>query len=126
VQVLNWCAQGFRLSELFGGLVNGEGYNMSDTELMAAAGRLEAASQRTGKKRPTGFVAVCQCGKAVGAIDLERSDRADTSRLLGKWLMDGCVVYPQLTSTWAAHIEPCACSDPPNAELSRPAGHEEV
>lgn len=64
------------------------------------------------KRKPTGFVAVCQCGKAVGAIDLERSERADASRLLGRWLMDGCTVHPQFTSTWAAHIAPCECDDP--------------
>lgn len=65
------------------------------------------------KKKPTGFVAVCQCGKAVGAIDLERSERADATLLLGRWLMDGCTVHPQFTGTWAAHIAPCECDADP-------------
>jgi hypothetical protein len=70
------------------------------------------------KKKPTGFVAVCQCGVAVGALDLERSELSDVSRLLGKWLMDGCVVHPQFTHTWAARLEPCKCGQQPNTPIS--------
>jgi hypothetical protein len=113
---------------MFGGLVNGEGYSMLKAKHIDGALRQEAMQERAawaasnepagrapkGKRTPTGFVAVCQCGKAVGALDLERSDRGDASRLLGTWLMAGCTVHPQFTYRWAACVEPCACSDPPN------------
>jgi hypothetical protein len=66
------------------------------------------------KKKPTGFVAICQCGVAVGALDLVMSDRRDVARLLGAWLMDGCVVHPQFGGGWAAYLEPCKCGQQPN------------
>lgn len=65
-------------------------------------------------RRPTGFVATCQCGRDVGALDLERSPREDTARLLGQWLMRGCTVTPRFTGTWSAQIEPCECKEPTN------------
>jgi hypothetical protein len=77
-------------------------------------------------RKPTGFVAVCQCGVAIGALDLERSERGDVSRLLGKWLMDGCVVHPQFTNTWAARLEPCKCDQQPNTNGNRPAPEGET
>ena len=81
-------------------------------------------AQRLGKrperKQPTGFVATCQCGLEVGALDLERSDRVDVARLLGQWLMHGCTVTPRFTGTWSAQIEMCECGKPPNVEANRP------
>ncbi|EIU1490842.1 hypothetical protein ACTVD7_005554 [Pseudomonas aeruginosa] len=65
------------------------------------------------KRRPTGFVATCQCGVAVGAMDINRTERADAGRLLGKWLYDGCTVEPRFAGTWSAEIGPCKC---PKAE----------
>ena len=38
------------------------------------------------KRRPTGFVATCQCGVAIGAMDINRTERADAGRLLA----NGC------------------------------------
>lgn len=61
------------------------------------------------KKKPTGFVAVCQCGKTVGAIDVEATPQKDAASLLGRWLMNGCTVSPRFTGTWSAQIEPCEC-----------------
>lgn len=62
-------------------------------------------------KRPhvTGWVATCRCGVTVGAIDRERSLSADTSRILGRWLADGCTIEPRFTGSWRATIEPCRC-----------------
>jgi len=67
------------------------------------------------RKRPTGFVATCQCGKEVGALDVERAGREDTARLLGMWLMQGCTVAPRFTANWSASIEMCECGKTPNA-----------
>lgn len=61
------------------------------------------------KRKPTGFVAVCQCTVTTGALDLKRTDHADVSRLLGKWLADGCT----FDGTWEAQIQRCQCADNP-------------
>lgn len=66
------------------------------------------------KRRPTGFVAKCQCGKNVGAMDLERMDRKDASAMLGRWLSDGCTVEPRFAGSWSATIEACDCSTAPD------------
>lgn len=63
--------------------------------------------------KPTGFVAKCQCGVSVGAMDYERTDRKEASRLLGKWLMDGCTIEPRFTGKWSEHIEACKCKEQP-------------
>jgi hypothetical protein len=60
--------------------------------------------------KPTGFVATCQCGKNVAALDLDRTMLKDASRLLGEWLMRGCTVTPRFTHTWTALIESCECA----------------
>lgn len=61
------------------------------------------------KRKPTGFVAVCQCGVAVGALDATRTDNKDMGRIMGKWLSDGCTVSPRFEGTWLAEIKPCQC-----------------
>lgn len=62
------------------------------------------------KRKPTGFVAVCQCGVTVGAMDAKRTDHKEAGRLLGRWLSAGCTVIPQFEGTWSAHIEACKCT----------------
>lgn len=64
------------------------------------------------KKNPTGFVAVCQCGVIVGAIDMERSDRKEAGQLLGRWLHDGYTVEPRFDDTWSTSIKSCRCHNP--------------
>ena len=61
------------------------------------------------KKKPRGFVATCQCGRVVGAMDYDRTDRAEAGKLLGKWLADGCTVAPKFTGSWSVHVEACDC-----------------
>ena len=61
------------------------------------------------KRRPTGFIAVCQCSQTVGALDARRTDNKEAGRLLGRWLADGCAVIPQFDGTWVAEIRPCQC-----------------
>ncbi|MCY1544975.1 hypothetical protein D9M68_808900 [compost metagenome] len=61
------------------------------------------------KRRPTGYVATCQCGVVIGAMDINRTDRADAGKLLGRRLFDGCTVEPRFAGTWVAEIGPCRC-----------------
>lgn len=62
------------------------------------------------KRKPTGFVAICQCSKIIGALDATRTQPGEAGKILGKWLFDGCTVMPHFTTEWAAGIEPCACT----------------
>lgn len=62
------------------------------------------------KRKPTGFVATCQCGAVVGALDYERTERHEAAKRLGQWLEDGCTIEPRFTSTWRATVEACSCS----------------
>ena len=78
----------------------------------------QGQAQRPKRKTPTGFVATCQCGKTVGAMDYTRTDRAEAGKLLGQWLTLGCTVMPRFTGTWSAHMERCECGETPNAELT--------
>lgn len=61
------------------------------------------------KKKPTGFVAICQCGKTIGAMDYTRTDRKDAGKLLGEWLADGCKIEPRFKGTWNEKIATCEC-----------------
>jgi hypothetical protein len=61
------------------------------------------------KAKPSGFIATCQCGSVVGAMDYERTDRKDAARMLGEWLMAGCTVTPQLRHNWSVTVESCRC-----------------
>ncbi|MFG5072154.1 hypothetical protein [Vibrio cholerae] len=63
------------------------------------------------KYKPNGYVAVCQCGVTVGAIDLNRTDRKESGRILGRWIADGCELKPQFAGTWQANISSCQCED---------------
>jgi len=61
------------------------------------------------KKKPTGFVAICQCGAIVGALDYIRTDRKDAGKILGEWIADGCTVEPRFTGQWCERITSCKC-----------------
>jgi hypothetical protein len=63
------------------------------------------------KLKPSGFVAVCQCGVTVGAMDYERTDRREAGKILGEWLLDGCTVSPRFSGTWSETIKPCQCGE---------------
>ena len=65
------------------------------------------------KRKPTGFVAICQCGLIVGAIDITRTPNKEAGQILGKWLHDGCTVDPRFEGTWDAHVMPCRCRKQP-------------
>lgn len=61
------------------------------------------------KKKPTGFVAICQCGEIIGAMDYIRTNRKDAGKLLGKWLSDGCTIEPKFEGEWSAKVTMCKC-----------------
>lgn len=61
------------------------------------------------KQKPTGFIAICQCGEIVGAIDYQRADRKEAGLLLGKWLHHGCKIEPQFKGTWNVKVTSCIC-----------------
>jgi len=61
------------------------------------------------KSKPSGFIAICQCGKTVGAMDYKRTDTKDAGAILGKWIADGCNIISKFGGTWSATIENCEC-----------------
>lgn len=62
------------------------------------------------RRKPSGFIARCQCGEIVGALDAERMNRADVGKMLGDWLMRGETVEPRFGGTWREHVSECKCS----------------
>jgi len=61
------------------------------------------------KKKPTGFIAHCQCGEVIGALDYDRTDRKEAGRIMGEWLADGCAIYPKFDSNWSIVVSRCRC-----------------
>jgi len=61
------------------------------------------------KKKPSGFIAHCQCGEVIGTLDYERSERSDAEKILSKWLSDGCAIYPKFDSNWSIVVSRCRC-----------------
>lgn len=61
------------------------------------------------KKKPSGYIATCQCGLVVGVIDLHRTDRTEAGRLLGQWVSDGCALTPRFGGEWSTTVFPCNC-----------------
>lgn len=63
------------------------------------------------KEIPNGFIAICRCGKVVGAMDFNRTDRKEAGEVLGEWLFAGCKVEPRFNAVWSANVELCSCDD---------------
>lgn len=63
------------------------------------------------RRKPTGFLATCQCGVVIGAMDYQRTERRDAGKLLGEWLAHGCTVSPQFSGTWSVNVAACRCSE---------------
>jgi hypothetical protein len=61
------------------------------------------------KKKPSGFVAICQCGEKIGSMDYNRTDRIEAGKILGGWLADGCTIEPRFESSWTEIITQCKC-----------------
>lgn len=60
-------------------------------------------------RTPTGFVAKCQCGATVAALDALRTPHSAKVTYLLSWLADGWTVEPRFSGTWSAQVEPCRC-----------------
>lgn len=58
-------------------------------------------------KKPTGYVATCQHGIVIGAIDLERTDRKEGGKILGAWIGKGCTLEPRFTGSWSVSVKSC-------------------
>lgn len=63
------------------------------------------------KKKPTGFVAECQCGLIIGALDYTRTNRNDAGKIIGKWIHDGCKIIPKFDASWQVTCNVCACDN---------------
>jgi len=61
------------------------------------------------KQKPKGFIATCQCGRVVGAMDYENTDRKEAGKLLGLWISEGCSIQPKFDLCWEVTVKPCAC-----------------
>ncbi len=61
------------------------------------------------KRKPNGYIAQCQCSEIIGAIDLNRTERKDSGKILGKWIADGCTLIPKFESTWQVTVTSCKC-----------------
>lgn len=61
------------------------------------------------KRKPTGFVARCQCGSYVGAIDIDRTERKEAGKIMGQWLANGCDVLSRFGGAWTEQIQSCKC-----------------
>lgn len=62
-----------------------------------------------GNLKPTGYVATCQCGRVVGAIDLQRTEKKEAGKILGVWIGAGCTLEPRFQASWSVTVQPCAC-----------------
>ncbi len=60
------------------------------------------------KTNPIGYVARCQCGAILGAMDYTRTPRDEAGKMLGSWLHEGLTIEPRW-GTWSATIAPCTC-----------------
>lgn len=60
------------------------------------------------KRKPSGFIAICQCGVVVGALDINRTSHDEAGKLIGAWLSNGCTIRPQF-GEWTVQIEMCQC-----------------
>ncbi len=68
------------------------------------------------KRKPTGYIATCQCDETIGGIDLTRTPRKEAGRILGQWVADGCTLTPRFNETWSIGLEVCKCSQPTEDE----------
>ena len=57
---------------------------------------------------PEAWIAICQCGQTIGAVDRLRSATPEVSDALTSWLHRGCVIEPRWGS-FRAIISPCTC-----------------
>lgn len=79
------------------------------TTEQASANQGSEASDQPIVRRPSGFVAKCQCGRYTGAVDSVRTDRAELAKTLGEWLFSGKAVEPMFEGEWSKQLSSCRC-----------------
>lgn len=62
-------------------------------------------------KTPTGFVAICRCGRIVGALSYGRTNRSEAGEILGQWLNNGYTVELRFDDAWSVAIQACTCEE---------------
>ncbi len=61
------------------------------------------------RRAPTGYVATCQCGGVIGAIDIIRASKELVGKTMGSWVARGCTLTPRFESTWEHQLTGCTC-----------------
>jgi len=72
------------------------------------------------RPKPTGFIAVCQCGAIRGALDYDRTDRKEAGQIMGRWLHNAYTVKPMFGSSWSAKMDICRCGLESQSEARSP------
>lgn len=62
--------------------------------------------------RPIVLLRLCRCGHLTGAIDLERTDRAEAAQILGEWIVSGSTIVPVFSNTVTVTMSSCQCKVP--------------
>jgi hypothetical protein len=63
------------------------------------------------KLQPKGFIAICQCGLIVGAMDYQNTERKEAGKILGQWIADGCTIQPKFEGCWQVTVTSCKCDN---------------
>ena len=61
------------------------------------------------EQKPTGFLAQCECGACLGAVDFTLTEPETSLRILSSWLEKGARIIPQFGDGWPVYINPCLC-----------------
>ena len=63
------------------------------------------------QKTPNGFIAICKCGKIIGAMDFEKTDLSEAGEILALWIFAGCKVKPYIDpiGNEKINVEICTC-----------------
>lgn len=57
------------------------------------------------KRKPSGFVAICQCG---GVVETTDDDFPHVAETINEWLKNGNTVKPMF-GCWSIYIDGCSC-----------------
>lgn len=64
------------------------------------------------KLKPKGFIAICQCGVCIEAVDITRTPLKEAGKVISRWLVvEGCTVFPFFTGNWPKKFGRCRCDE---------------
>lgn len=63
------------------------------------------------KLTPKGFVCICQCGVCTESLDLSKMELKDAGKIMSRWLIEGCTIFPFFTGNWPKKPGKCRCDD---------------